>query len=61
MVLCEEGTPLTIHRTRPGKHGDVRWLVLAEKIGAGQLEVKRILPLEHALRKCYTCIVVVAF
>lgn len=62
MVLCEECAPLTIYRTGFGRHGDiVRLIVLAKKIGDGQLEVRGTLPLEHVLHKCYTCIVVVAF
>lgn len=39
----------------------VRLIVLAEKIGDGQLEVRGTLALEHVLHQCYTCTVVVAF
>lgn len=39
----------------------VRLIILAEKIGDGQVEVRGTLPLEHVLHKCYTCTGVVAF
>lgn len=61
-MLWKERTPLPVDRPGFGRHGDiVRLIVLAEKIGDGQLEVRGILPLEHVLHNCYTCTVVVAF
>lgn len=53
---------IAVCRAGSGRHGHlVRLIVLAEKIGDGQLEERGTLPLEHVHPKCYTCLVVVAF